>query len=132
MARLEVGDIEAAETYIKTSMGLADKKGPLYSKRQILDQRARLYLKKNTRINVVISNREIKDCIEDLNKIINERGQYVIHPLRSSNSLLDFLESRAEDLPKDLAEDIEGLVKLMLSKIPEKAYPFASGAINIS
>ncbi|MBL6431706.1 MAG: hypothetical protein HPM95_13330 [Alphaproteobacteria bacterium] len=53
MARMEISDLETAETYINTSLGIARKKGLDYSVRQILDQRCRLLFRKNTVKNLV-------------------------------------------------------------------------------
>jgi hypothetical protein len=50
MSRMEVDDLDSAETYLNTALGLATARGKEYSPFQILDQRARLIFKKNCKI----------------------------------------------------------------------------------
>jgi hypothetical protein len=46
MSRMDVDDLENAERYLNTALGLAKERGRDYSPYQILDQRARLYFRK--------------------------------------------------------------------------------------
>ncbi len=116
MARMEVGDLENAETYLSTAIGLANKKGLEYSKRQILDQRARLLLRKCTK---KLRESEVEEVIGLLTDLLLERNEPVVHPLRSAEHMLAFLEAKADELKPNMVEDLKNLMKLMRSKIPE-------------
>lgn len=120
MARMEDDDLDAAETYVNTALGLAGKKGEAYSKRQILDQRVRLVFKKNARLGRTTSGKELRAAIQDLIGLLNERGESVIHPLRSSGELLELLENKIDELGVDLVQELLILVDLMKAKLPER------------
>lgn len=118
MANMEIGDLDKAEGFIETAIGLANKKGVGYSKRQILDQRVRLRFQKNTiTASNSFSKNEISESISDLTNALMERNEYVVHPLRSAFHVYNFLDRWCEDLDPDTLDKIQALVNLMSSKI---------------
>ncbi len=114
MARMEVDDLDNAETYLGTAIGLANKKGLDYSKRQIFDQQARLLLRKNVN---VFREKEVLSTIKLLTDALTEKNEPVVHPLRAAEHLLAFLEVQAQALKPALVVDLKDLVVLMKSKI---------------
>jgi len=116
MARMEVGDLGNAETYLKTAIGLASKKGMEYSKRQILDQQARLLFRKNAK---KIKETEISEAVGILNSLLLEKNEPVVHPLRSAEHILAFLEAKADELKQSSIEELKALLKLMRDKVTE-------------
>ena len=50
MSRMQVDDLDTAQIYVNTALGLAKERGMDYSPFQILDQRARLYFRKNSKL----------------------------------------------------------------------------------
>ncbi len=116
MARMEVNDLQSAETYLGTAIGLANKKGVDYSKRQITDQQARLLFRKNAR---VFREREVEEAIELLTEAVSDKTEPVVHPLRSAEHILGFLEARADLIKPPLASALRDLLRLMKSKMPE-------------
>ncbi|MGC0222774.1 SIR2 family protein [Pseudooceanicola nitratireducens] len=120
MARMEVGDLGNAETFINTSLGLARKKGLDYSARQIVDQRCRLLFRKNTNDKIPHSRSDISQAVSDLNAALNSDDSIVTHPLRASSDILDFVENKVDDLDRGEIEELIGCVKIMQSKLPEQ------------
>ena len=118
MARMEVGDLDNAETYLNTAFGLANKKGLDYSKHQLSDQRARLFFKKNSKRNYRINVSEMHIAISDLVSLLNGPKEDIVHPLRSAEHILSFLEARADDLNRPLISEITDVIDLMRSMIP--------------
>ena len=118
MARMESGDLDNAETFLNTAIGIAKTKGEGYSKRQITDQRIRLIFKKNSRLRARFREKEIISAFDDLIVLLNERGEYVVHPLRSSKDMLELLELKIDDFSPDSIKHMLSVVELMLSKIP--------------
>jgi hypothetical protein len=119
MANMEVGDLEKADIYLETAIGLANKKGVNYSKRQILDQRVRLRFQKNSLSKTSFSKTEVAESISDLTNALNEKNEYVVHPLRSATLIYDFLDRWCDDLEPDLLERVNELIELMKSKLPK-------------
>lgn len=124
MARMENFELDSAEKFINTALGLAKKKGVDYSKNQILDQRARLLFLKNSLIGARVSKKEILTAIADLVKLLNETGASVIHPLRASFFILEFLENKCDEInsDEDIVEGLQNLVELMKSKLPSNGF----------
>ncbi|MFC3164969.1 SIR2 family protein [Ciceribacter thiooxidans] len=116
MARMEVNDLDNSEIYLGTAIGLANKKGMEYSKRQIHDQQARLLFRKN---KLKLKESEISKAIELLTDLLLERSVPVVHPLRSVTHLLAFLEAKADELRPALVVELRNLIKLMREKVPE-------------
>ena len=117
MARMEVGELDDAERYIESSLGIARKKGVDYSNRQIIDQRVRLRFKKNTAPGKLIATREISESVDDLVDLLGH-NEYPIHPLRSSEHILTFLNAKIDDLSPEMVERLKAVVSLMKSKLP--------------
>ncbi len=104
MARMEVGDLDGAEGYLSTALGLAGKKGEEYSKRQILDQQARLIFRKASQPKARIVKSDILQAIQNLNEVLADKKSLAIYPLRSSKYLLNFLEEKADKLDASMVE----------------------------
>lgn len=118
MARMEVHDLTNAETYLNTALGIAKKKGLPYSRLQIIDQQVRLLFRKNTMIGK-LNVREILDCVDKLTELLNQKGEPLIHPLRSAEPILNFLEAKSDKLEENLISALKTIVALMRSKLPE-------------
>ncbi len=118
MARMEIGDLDNAETYLNTAFGLANRKGLTYSKVQLSDQRVRLFFRKNTKRNYRINSLEIRTAINDLTSILSGPTEHIVHPLRSVEHILSFLEARADDLSQDMIAEISDIIDLMRSMMP--------------
>jgi len=119
MARMEVYDLANAETYLNTALGIAAKKDLPYSRLQIIDQQVRLLFRKNAKLGK-INTREILDAIEKLTELLTQKGEPIIHPLRSAEPILSFLEAKADDIDGNLLPHLRSLVTLMKSKLPEQ------------
>jgi hypothetical protein len=118
MARMEVQDLINAETYLNTALGIAARKDLPYSRLQIIDQQVRLLFRKNSafgKLNVG----EILDAVEKLTELLNQRGEPLIHPLRSAEPILNFLEAKADKIETNLITSLKSVVALMRSKLPE-------------
>lgn len=110
MSRMEVDDLTNAETYLKTALGLAEDRGKDYSPWQILDQRSRLYFRKNTTNSNNFKRGEIKQAISDLNELLQERDGEIIYLYRSVPLILDFLEEKIDEIDLEIRKDIEKLL----------------------
>ncbi|MCA2411539.1 hypothetical protein [Rhizobium leguminosarum] len=118
MARMELDDLDSAETYLNTAIGLATKKGEDYSKRQIIDQRVRLRFRKYARQKVNINKNELLDACQDLTNLVNEKNEPLVHPLRSAQHILDFLEEKADKLDLAIIAALKDTVGVMKDKMP--------------
>ena len=117
MARMDAGDLDEAEGYINTAIGLADKKGVNYSKRQIFDQRVRLRLQKYSKNDAKLNWTKISEAISDLTDALNDKRSNPIYPLRSAEYLLTFIERWSDELSTSELKDISELVELMVKSI---------------
>lgn len=118
MARMEIDDLENAETYLNTAIGLAGKKGEDYSQHQIKDQRTRLRFRKNGKPGAIINKKEIIEACSDLSDLLKRKNEPVVHPLRSAQHILDFLEEKADKLDQALITALREVVGLMKDKLP--------------
>lgn len=123
MARMEVGDTMNAETFINTSLGIARSKGLDYSVRQIIDQRCRLLFRKNIGKEKRYSSADISQAIFDLMAALNFSDGIITHPLRASGDIVEFLEDRIDDMPRQDVENLLDCVKLMKKKLPDGRLP---------
>lgn len=98
MSCMEKGDLENAETYINTALGLASKKGAEYYDYQIVDQRVRLLLMKNARQGVKLSVDELQTAIADLSKSLSGNNPMLIYPMRSSTYILNLVDEKIDML----------------------------------
>lgn len=110
MSRMEVDDLENAETYLNTALGLAKERGQDYSPYQILDQRARLYFRKNSKTTGQINISEIREAIRDLSDVLREPHSEVVYLFRSIPLIDDFVEAQIDYCDQDLRAAIWGLV----------------------
>lgn len=113
MASMEVGDLGNAETYLGTAIGLANKKGMNYSKRQILDQQARLLFRKNTKNYKEL---DVLKASEILRELLLEKSEPAVHPLRSAVHIHDFLEENADLLSVSTTDELRSLLVIMKEK----------------
>jgi hypothetical protein len=105
MSRMAVNDLDAAETYLNTALGLAKERGKDYSPFQILDQRARLFLKKNTRAGT-FNVTEVTAAIADLADLFSHKDYEIIYPFRAAPLIYDFLEQHVDSLSPQLKSKI--------------------------
>lgn len=112
MSRMEVNDLVTAETYLKTALGLAESRGKDYSPFQILDQRARLYLRKNTG-GASFSRSEIITAINDLDGLFSHRDFEAIYPFRAMPLVYEFLEKHIDNVTGELKLNMTGLLTRM-------------------
>jgi len=113
MSRSEVDDLENAETYLNTALGLAIKLGRNYSPFQILDQRARLYFRKNCKLPGRFNVSEIRTAIDDLGNLLGDRHNEIIYLFRSVPLIRDFLDAKIDDCDDELRAGIRGLLEKM-------------------
>lgn len=116
MSRMEVDDLESAETYLNTALGLANERGATYSPFQILDQRARLYFRKNTSTGAAIRRSEIDIAVRDLNSLLSHPDSEVIYLYRSVPLIAEFIELHIDSLSQESRTAIRNL----LQKIKER------------
>ncbi len=121
MARMEERDYESAETYLGTALGIAKEKASrfTYSNHQLIDQRARLRFMTNAQLKKKINKKELLEAIDDLTSALVKAGSFVVHPLRSVQHILHFVEMRGEDLEVDLKDRLYELLKLMKTSFPD-------------
>lgn len=116
MSRMEVDDLTTAETYLNTALGLAVNKGKQYSPFQILDQRARMYLRKNATRSSSFNVTEIQTAINDLSALARERSGSVTYLYRSVPLICDFLESHIDECDSDLRDKFINFLDLVKSE----------------
>ncbi|MDH0614105.1 MULTISPECIES: SIR2 family protein [unclassified Agrobacterium] len=119
MARMEVDDLPKAETYLKTAIGIATKKGEAYSKRQIIDQRVRLIFRKYAATTKKIVKADIILACDDLIDLLKDKSSPMIYPLRSAKYVLAFLEEKADRLDQALVESLRSAAEELARRIPE-------------
>lgn len=110
---MEVDDLSAAEKYLESAIGLAEKKGKDYSPFQILDQRARLFLRKNILASVRFNRTEIRQAIRDLSELTKHRGYEIIYPFRAVPLIEQFLDRWIDEIDQDIKSSISDYLKLM-------------------
>lgn len=118
MARMEVDDLDGAETYLNTAIGLATKKGSDYSQHQIKDQRVRLRFRKYGKPKAIINKKELLEACSDLEILMKSKTEPLVHPLRSSEHILEFLEEKADKIDQAMVGAIKDIIDIMKSKIP--------------
>jgi hypothetical protein len=106
MSRMEVDDLESAETYLNTALGLAKERGADYSPFQINDQRVRLRLRKNLRRDDWFSVNEVRGAIKDLGDLLASDHSEVTYLYRSVPLILSFLEMHIDNCDKSLRDEI--------------------------
>lgn len=109
MSRMEVDDLDNAETYLNTALGLAKERGMDYSPYQVLDQRARLYFRKNSNIQGSFKASEIKIAIKDLGDILGDHNRDIVYVFRSIPLICEFVEMQIDDIDKELRDSIMAL-----------------------
>lgn len=123
MARMEIGDLDKAETFINTSLGIARKKGLDYSIRQIVDQRARLMFRKSAEQEHGYSKAEISQAIEDIVNALNDRDEIATHSLRASADILNLVEAKVDEFSQETIAELKHCLTLMQSKVPAGKLP---------
>ncbi len=114
---MDLGRLPDAETYIGRAMQIADKKGPNYSKHQIIDQRARLLLKKNTQKKGDPNSTEVDRAVKDLlDALIKSGPENAIYPLRSAEYIDDLANAKGDKLSASTRRNLEGLLIGMQDK----------------
>jgi hypothetical protein len=111
MSRMEVDDLENAEAYLNTALGLAKERGQDYSPYQILDQRARLYFRKNSKTPGRFSISEIRDAVKDLSDVLGDSHSEIIYLFRSVPFIGNFVEVQIDDCDQELRAAILELIK---------------------
>jgi hypothetical protein len=109
MSRMEVDDLVNAETYLNTALGLAAERGQDYSPWQILDQRARLFLRKNAK-EQPLKRAELKQALIDLNGLLDNTDGELIYLYRSAPLILKLLEAKIDDLDAEIRSDVIALL----------------------
>jgi len=113
MSRMEIDDLAAAEKYLESAIGLAEKKGQDYSPFQILDQRARLYFRKNISASTRFNKTEIRQAIKDLSELSKDRGYEIIYPFRAVPLIDQFLDRWIDELDQDIKSAMSEYLHLM-------------------
>lgn len=113
MSCMERGALDHAETYIKTGLGIAEKKGMDYEDDQIIDQRIRLYFMKNSQLNYNVQKDELEIALNDLTKSLLDKNQILIYPIRSAPFILNLLDAKIDDLGSDIRGRILTVLDLM-------------------
>lgn len=121
MSSMEREDVVNAETYIKTALGIAKKKGADYSDHQILDQRARVFFLKNAKRVGKPNPDEILTALGDLEKLLGKNNWAEgIHPIRSATFILQLVNEKADRLEASLRERLLGLLGKMQAMVESK------------
>gem|GEM_PF-4566460 len=110
MSRMEVGDLLSAETYLNTAYGLAKERGQNYSPFQIMDQRSRLYFRKNTGLSIKFNVIEIQQAIADLGALLDDPESEVIYLFRSTPLIRDFVDDQIDNIDQDVKASILALL----------------------
>jgi hypothetical protein len=110
MSRMAVDDLDTAESYLNTALGLAKERGKDYSPFQILDQKSRLLLRKNTE-SKKHNHAEIMTAIGDLKDLLSHRDYELIYPFRATPLIVNFLEKHIDSISSDLRIKISNLLE---------------------
>ncbi|SFK15986.1 SIR2-like domain-containing protein [Sphingomonas sp. NFR04] len=111
MSRMQVDDLDNAETYLNTALGCAAERGLTYSPFQILDQRARLFFRKNSKAKAHISLNEIRQAVNDLGSLLGNPESEIIYLYRSAPLIEAFLEEKIDELDDGVRADLRGLLE---------------------
>jgi hypothetical protein len=111
MSRMQVQDLENAETYLKTAIGKAKERGQTYNLFQIIDQRARLMFIKNTIKKDNFNSSEIKLAISDLGGLIDNSKSELIYIYRSVPLIRDFLEEKIDVIDEEIRAALRDLLQ---------------------
>jgi len=122
MSRMEVDDLDSAERYLNTALGLAKERGMTYSPFQILDQRARLFFRKNAKSSNRLSLNEVRQAVKDLTELLGDPSGEIIYLYRSAPLINEFLEERIDEV--DVS--IKGSLRELLLLIKEAGEGFRS------
>ena len=115
MSRIKAGDLDNAESFIKTALGRASQRGMDYDPYQIKDQRARLYFLKNTKSSYVSRN-EINQALDDLTELARNQSFDIVYTMRSLPLIENFLEERIDDIELGTREKIVEFLALLKEK----------------
>ena len=110
MSRMETHDLGNAESHIEHALGLAKGIGEHYSPFQILDQRARLYIMKNSAPLENFNRRELTQAISDLSDLSKNRNYEIIYPFRAVPLIENFLEMHIDDLEPSIRDIIRAFL----------------------
>jgi hypothetical protein len=102
MSRMEVDDLENAETYLNTALGLAEQRGREYSPYQILDQRARMYFRKNSKVQGKFKLAEVRAALESFSILVEDKNREIIYLFRSVPLIRDFVDVQIDDCDTEL------------------------------
>lgn len=111
MSKMEVDDLQNAEAFLETALGLAASKGKDYSPYQILDQRSRLYFRKSSASEGKFSPSEIRQAVKDLNSLLKESNREVIYLYRSVPLIANFLDMQIDHCSADIRQAIQKLLE---------------------
>ena len=113
MSCMERRDLSSAETYLKTALGLAEKKGLDYDDDQIVDQRIRLLLMKNAQPSYKIKEGELVLALQDLAVSVSSPDQTKIYPIRSAAYILELLDNKVEEIGREIMGQISDVLDAM-------------------
>lgn len=116
MSRMKVNDLANAETFINTALGRTKEQGLDYSPFQILDQRARLFFRKNTVKGRSVSRNEISTALNDLTELAKDQNYDIVYTMRSLPLISDFLEERIDDIDEKMRSDIAKFISQLKEK----------------
>jgi hypothetical protein len=116
MSRMNVRDLENAESFINTALGRASERGMDYDPYQILDQRARLYFMKNADASKPVSRSEILKALADLQELAKAQSTDIVYTMRSLPLIEEFLEERIDDVEAQIRDKIEDFITLIKEK----------------
>ena len=115
MSKMEIGHLDGAERYIETALGKAKDVYNDDFPTQIIDQRVRLFLLKNARQSGEPNFSEIETAVSDLKKLMKERGDEIVYPIRASKFILEFVEEKIDYMSAELRDDFRAILKEMNS-----------------
>lgn len=110
MSRMEVLDLDNAESYLNTALGLAEKRGADYSPFQILDQRARLLLIKNTSPGKAFKQSEISTSLKDLRGLMEKSSGEITYLYRSVPLIGEFVDMHIDNISEEMRAEIRNLL----------------------
>lgn len=113
MSRMAADDLEGAETYIRTALSKAEGRGKDYSPFQILDQRARLYFRKNNSRSDGYSDMEIRIALKDLLKLAHNDEYDIVYTMRSIPLIEEFVEKYIDEVSGDVRKLLADLLNLI-------------------
>ncbi len=117
MSKLAINNLEDAEKYINTALGIAKGYGLDYSPHQILDQRVRLYLQKNSQKKGVFNTIELNQALADLTDSLHHKDSDLIYPMRSATYLDTLIDMQVEEFDERLKQKMLSTLEEMRSEI---------------